>query len=348
MSGDKNLLKNYEDSKDLYATIGSMIFHTDYWNCMETFEDGTPNPEGKERRKKCKKIVLAVSYGMGPKLMSKDLGVSIDECKEYLDEFFKTFPAVKDFTKKNESDAKNIGYVQDYMGRRRHLKDASLPELSIRAYKDEYTSIDQFLDCSINDSKISVPDVEKANRWKKIWEEQYFGKGFEQKTAFKELAKKEGLDVLDNGAFISKTLTQCTNATIQGGAATLTKKAMVHIDSDPMLNKLGFRLMIPVHDELLGECPIENAEEASKRLCQLMVEAALPELTVKFKCDPYVVKHWYADEVHNIIREFYVKAKKKGREDQDIFNELFDTYEELSAEDIIEMCNNTFDNLGDI
>ena len=123
---------------------------------------------------------------------------------------------------------------------------------------------------------------------------------------------------------------------------------MVKIDNDEILNRLGFRLMIPVHDELLGECPVENAEEASKRLCEVMVEAALPQITVKMKCDPYVVKHWYADEVHNIIREFYLKAKKKGREDQDIFNELFDTYEELKKDDVVAMCYDTFDNLGDI
>jgi DNA polymerase I-like protein with 3'-5' exonuclease and polymerase domains len=64
-SGDKNLINIFEEGRDLYATIGSMIFHTDYWNCMENSEDGIPNPEGKKRRKKCKTIVLGVSYGMG-------------------------------------------------------------------------------------------------------------------------------------------------------------------------------------------------------------------------------------------------------------------------------------------
>jgi DNA polymerase-1 len=69
--------------------------------------------------------------------MSHNLGVSKEECKGYLDEFFKMFPSVKDFTKKNEYNAKTIGYVEDYMGRRRHLKDASLPEISIKAFKKE-------------------------------------------------------------------------------------------------------------------------------------------------------------------------------------------------------------------
>ena len=58
MSKDPNLIDTYNNKKDLYATIGSFVFHKDYWECMEHWEDGSANPVGKDIRSKCKQIVL--------------------------------------------------------------------------------------------------------------------------------------------------------------------------------------------------------------------------------------------------------------------------------------------------
>ena len=60
MCRDQNLIDTYNAGKDLYATIGSFVFHKDYWECMEHWEDGTPNPEGKKVRSKCKGLVLGI------------------------------------------------------------------------------------------------------------------------------------------------------------------------------------------------------------------------------------------------------------------------------------------------
>lgn len=281
-------------------------------------------------------------YGMGAKLLSSILNTSIDECKQILDEFYKMFPGVKEFTKKNEADAKNKGYVEDYMGRRRHLPDAQLPDVTINAFKDVYTNADVFLDIASQDTKIKVLDKDKTKQWENIYDESYKGKGFDSKVKFKELAKESGIDVLDNGAFISKTLTQCTNARIQGSASSLTKKAMVLINNDEKLNKLGFKLLIPVHDELLGECPAINAEIVSERLAELMISAAKPECSVDMKVDTYVTKHWYADEVMNSIQNDYLK-KIKTTEANQVIKDLCAEHSELSEDTIKQMCEGTFD-----
>jgi DNA polymerase I-like protein with 3'-5' exonuclease and polymerase domains len=55
---DKNLIDTYNKNRDLYATIGSFMFKKDYWECMEHWEDGSPNPDGKVIRSKCKQIIL--------------------------------------------------------------------------------------------------------------------------------------------------------------------------------------------------------------------------------------------------------------------------------------------------
>ena len=58
MCGDETLRQTYNNNKDLYATIGSSIYHKDYWECMEHWEDGSPNPDGKKLRKKAKQLML--------------------------------------------------------------------------------------------------------------------------------------------------------------------------------------------------------------------------------------------------------------------------------------------------
>ena len=344
--------------------------------------------------------------------MAKKLNVTVPECKEILKQFFETFPKIKEFTAENERLAREQGYVEDYMGRRRHLPDASLPELEVRAVKHCPTDIDIFPDTVVGNGEneilpvIDIPDEQVTAKWTEIWEKCEQSGEFKAKQRFKESAQKEGIPLQDNGAFISKTLTQCTNARIQGcltyetkiatrengiieigklanqsvsvwdgkewtkaivlpsgqkqkcrisfyngvtiycspdhkflvqkahgktsfeklsklkegdtvcvcdtmpdgtkfaethtkvlaveitdeyipmydvcntergyfvangiithnSAATLTKKAMIAISRDKQMQELGFKMLIPVHDELLGECPAENAEKVCERL----------------------------------------------------------------------------------
>lgn len=354
LSNENTLRETFEKGRDPYATISSFVFKKDYWECMEHHEDGSPNPDGKALRSKAKSIMLGILYGMGAKLLSTILGTSLDECKEILEEFFKMFPGVKVFTESNERMAKEQGYVEDYLGRRRHLPDALLTEIEVRAKKSVLTACDVFMDCNAEDCEISIPDDELIQIWSERWSKCADSKRFNAKREFKEDAKKNGIELYDNGAFISKTLTQCTNARIQGSAATLTKKAMVNIFNDPLMNQLGFKILIPIHDELLGECPIENVEAVEKRLSQLMADSAKPECTVAMKCDTYTVKHWYADEVFNAVHDAYIQYVKgnasKGIEpitSDEAVAKLQAKYVEISPNIIVKMCEGTYDVLSE-
>lgn len=287
-------------------------------------------------------------YGMGANLMSQQLKVSYEECQEILKNFYEKFPKIKEFTDGNAIAAKEQGYVEDYMGRRRHLPDANLPEVKVIAKKKVSTNCDLFLDCQAKDVFLEVEDKEATARWTNEYNANYAGKGFKTKTKFKELAKENGVDVLDNGAFISKTMTQCTNARIQGSAASLTKKAMVNIFRDKEINDLGYKLLIPVHDELLGECPVENAEKVSERLAYLMSNAAKPEVDVPFVTDPYILKRWYADEMLNEIQEYISTAiEKDGKTREQAIAEVKAEHEEFSDEILDKFCDGTYDLLRD-
>lgn len=60
---DDNMINAYKQGKDLYATIAMGVYNNDYWDNMEHYEDGTPNPDGKKRRSSCKSLLLGRPKG---------------------------------------------------------------------------------------------------------------------------------------------------------------------------------------------------------------------------------------------------------------------------------------------
>ena len=130
---------------------------------------------------------------------------------------------------------------------------------------------------------------------------------------------------------------QAVNAIIQGGAATLTKLAMINIDNDVELNELGFRLLATIHDEVFGECPEENADKCSKRLTQVMIDTAKPYMNVPMKCDPYLVKNWYSDEYMAVIKSEFEDLLKKEKDANKVKEILYNEHCE-STKEFIDEC----------
>lgn len=57
------MIQAYVEGKDLYGVIGSTLYNLPYEECLEFNTDGTPNPEGKERRSKVKSVLLGQHIG---------------------------------------------------------------------------------------------------------------------------------------------------------------------------------------------------------------------------------------------------------------------------------------------
>ena len=83
----------------------------------------------------------------------------------------------------------------------------------------------------------------------------------------------------------------------QPSAADMSKLAMILVGNDKRLKELGFRLLIPVHDELIAECPEENVKECSERFAILMSEAAKSALSIPIKCDVEITRAWYGEQI---------------------------------------------------
>lgn len=272
-----------------------------------------------------------LEYGMGTSLTAENMHVSKEEAEKITEDFFQSFPKMKEFLDTNERLAQELGYVEDAWGRRRRLPDAMLPdyEFSINDFKNDFNPLfDSVGDVYIDKSKDFNNYLTKLRN----------AKSSKERTAIKEDAKKNNIKIRDNGAFISRAARQSTNAKIQGSAATMTKKAMIDIYNDKEINDLGFKLLIGVHDELIGECPTENAEKCGKRLSYLMTHAALDKVTeVPFKCDAEIEESWYLNSYAHQLQKDYADLKENGLSDDEAFSKICKEHEEFPAEKLHEI-----------
>lgn len=271
---------------------------------------------------------------MGPALTAENMKVTKKEAEDIINRFYVSFPKVKDWIDGNERLAGELGYVEDVWGRRRRLPDAMLPQFEFERtkYNNEFNPI---LD---TDGTVYTDDTKIINDLKKKLDRCQYNK---DKVAVKSEAEKYGIHIHDNGGFISRAQRQATNSRIQGSAATMTKKAMIDIFNDKEINDLGFRLLIGVHDELIGECPEENAEKCGERLSYLMTHAALDQIKdVPFKCDAEIERHWYENTYSHNVQKEYNTYKKDGMSDDVAFNKLCQEHTECTAEQLTECLNN--------
>ena len=88
-------------------------------------------------RSVAKSINFGLIYGMGPKKLSETIHVSIKEAKEFIEKYFASFPTVKDFIEKTKQDAKEKGYVETLLKRRRFFDFASANARTAAAYERE-------------------------------------------------------------------------------------------------------------------------------------------------------------------------------------------------------------------
>lgn len=291
---DPKMIKAYIDGKDLYAEMASLAFNYPYEECLEFRPDGTKNADGKERRNKAKAIFLGIVYGKGVKAIGEDLKVSTQKAQEIYDSVLKEFPALRQFMADNEYNAKTYGFVETIWGRKRRLPNIQLPPYEFTYIGGAPKDFDPLFDDEEDfDNGPPTVDEKTIQKYTRQLDRTY---SRTEKEAIKARAKAEGILIKDNGGYIAEATRQCTNARVQGSAADLTKLAMLEVANDKRLNELGFKLLLPVHDELIGECPEENAKEVAERFSYLMVAAA-KDLCVPSKCDVEISRAWYGESL---------------------------------------------------
>lgn len=306
VSQDEKMIQAFKDGKDIYAIIASIAFGVPYEDCLEfkptgeLDEDGKPvtvySASGKARRGEAKTIVLGITYGRSVVTIADQLyshepwsdEEKVKKAQNVFDSVLNAFPALRKLMINAQNCAKTHGYVETILGRRRHIPDMQLPEFEFKPMAGYVNPDIDPLDISTLDNQDSIPQRVVDKLYKELTSYKYFGQVAKR---IRQLAEEDHIKVINNRFKIQEASRKCVNSIIQGSAAEQTKLAMLLIDNDPEWNALGGHVIIPVHDELIAEVPIENWEPCAKRLSQLMCDAA-SFLPFASKCDVTVSYRW--------------------------------------------------------
>lgn len=290
MSHDEHLIQAYVDGKDIYAWIAEKIYKVPYEECKEFRPDGTKNPEGKKRRDSVKSIILGIMYGRGAKAISEQLNCTPKEAQKIVDQFYTSFPNVKKWMDKVLRDARKNGYVETAWGRKRRLPDVQLSKYEFELLGGGPSTFDPL--AFEEDQGEAEVDPVVCEKYTRLLDKTWGGK---EKRDIILKAREEGVKITDNGGKIADAERQCVNSIIQGSSADMTKLAMIAIYNDERLRELDCHLLLQVHDEVICECPKDNAKECAERLTSLMVGAAKEKIRVPMKCDAEVTECWYGE-----------------------------------------------------
>ena len=281
MCGDDGMIEAFRQGKDFYAEIASVAFGYPYEECLEFRPDGTTNPDGKARRAQAKSILLGINYGRGAASIAEQVGCTKQEAERIKEDVFRGFPAIADFERQSYEMAETLGYVTTLWGRKRRLPSMLLPD-----FEFEYIDKDSSDPLSFDDEDTEVPQSvidSYMKKFSKAW-------GAKKQTIIAQ-AKQEGIKITDHTK--DKDYTKIVNARIQGTAADMTKLAMVALNNNERLKELGFRMLIPIHDEILAECPEENAAEVVPLFAKIMSEAPGEKFVIPINCDVEITHRWY-------------------------------------------------------
>ncbi len=122
MSGDAQLIEAYRMDEDIHRITASKVFHT-------PFDEVTPL-----QRRNAKAVNFGIVYGISSFGLSQDLSISKKEAEAYIQEYFATYPGVKEFLDRAVEDARKNGYVTTLFGRRRPVPELSSSNFMQRSF----------------------------------------------------------------------------------------------------------------------------------------------------------------------------------------------------------------------
>ncbi|MBR6881854.1 MAG: DNA polymerase I [Bacteroidales bacterium] len=121
LSCDEHLVKSFRDGVDVHAATAAKIY-------------GIPLSEvTREQRGRAKTANFGIMYGISSFGLAQRLNLGRKEAKDLIDGYFATFPAIKSFIADSIDFAKENGYVETLLGRRRYLPDITSKNFTVRS-----------------------------------------------------------------------------------------------------------------------------------------------------------------------------------------------------------------------
>lgn len=124
ISGDKNMCESFKKGTDIHTATASRVYNVDEKEVT------------KEMRYKAKSVNFGIIYGQGAFGLADNLGISRTEAKEIIDNYKKEFPGIQQYMDGIINFARENGYVETLMGRKRWLRDINSANFTVRGFAE--------------------------------------------------------------------------------------------------------------------------------------------------------------------------------------------------------------------
>ncbi len=124
ITGDEGLTKAFNKGEDIHKSTAALVF-------MVKPEDVTP-----DMRRKAKEVNFGILYGIGPFGLKTRLGVTQNHAKEIIETYFNTFKRVKNYMDECVLKAREKGFAETLLGRRRFLRNINSNNRVVRQFEE--------------------------------------------------------------------------------------------------------------------------------------------------------------------------------------------------------------------
>ena len=154
MSGDEQLIDAYRQEEDIHRITASKVFHTPFEKVTDL------------QRRNAKAVNFGIVYGISSFGLSQDLSISKKEAAQYIEQYFATYPKVKEFIDKLVADAKEKGYTETMFGRRRPIPELSSSNFMQRSFGERVA-----MNAPIQGTAADIIKIAMIKVWKALKEE---------------------------------------------------------------------------------------------------------------------------------------------------------------------------------
>ncbi len=157
LSGEENMIKAFQNNEDIHRSTAAKVFNV-------PLEEVT-----KEQRSNAKTVNFGIIYGVSAFGLSNQTSLSRKESAELIDAYYTTYPKLKSFMSNQVDFAREHGYVQTVLGRRRYLKDINSANMMVKSGAERNAVNAPIQGSAADIIKIAMINIHKkltAEKWK--------------------------------------------------------------------------------------------------------------------------------------------------------------------------------------
>ena len=151
-----NLIDAFNQGKDIHRHTAALVFGV-------KDEEVTP-----QMRSQAKAVNFGIIYGMSEFRLSKDIGMSISEARDFINKYFETYPEVKTYMDEVVETCKKQGYVSTLLNRKRYIPTINDKNFMVRQQAQRYAMNTPIQGTGAEILKLAMIEVDKALKEKNL------------------------------------------------------------------------------------------------------------------------------------------------------------------------------------